>query len=233
MNALGLAAPNRIRCQRAAVARPYRGSLRLRGLVVDKEQSAAERFWAKVDRSGGPDACWPWLGYRHKNYGQWRAFERDRNRYSYRVAYEYLVGRVPDGLVLDHLCRNPPCCNPRHLEPVTPRENVMRGNPSPITLNAAKTACSRGHAFTPENTYVSRGGRYCRTCRRLNDIRRRERGYSINVNRLALVLHDLEWNCPADCGDDEAAAAKLHERDAAAIASEYTRASVPPTSTED
>ncbi len=89
--------------------------------------------------------------------------------YPHKVAYEELVGTVPEGAELDHLCRVRACCNPAHLEPVTHRENVERGG-SLTNDNAAKTACSRGHAFTPENTAIQTypDGRFmrrrCRAC---------------------------------------------------------------------
>jgi hypothetical protein len=97
--------------------------------------------------------------------------------------YELMVGPIPDGYDLDHLChtsapdcrqgrrcQHRACCNPAHLEPVTSRENTLRGS-SVVALNAAKTHCQRGHEFTPENTYPAQArpgviGRGCRTCRR-------------------------------------------------------------------
>jgi hypothetical protein len=80
--------------------------------------------------------------------------------------WEHLVGPVPDGLELDHLCRNPGCVNPDHLEPVTHKENMLRGfNPS--ATNARKTHCHKGHFFDAENTYIATtGARRCRTCLR-------------------------------------------------------------------
>jgi hypothetical protein len=163
MNSYGLAAPNQIRCQRAASTRPAGGSLRLRGLVVDKvcahcggdlpvrsdrhipipvqkycsraccheafrsRQSLEDRFWPKVDQSGGPDSCWPWLNRRKDGYGM---FSRDRVTQvrAHRVAYELVVGPIPAGLTLDHLCVVRHCVNPAHLEPVTAIENVVRGH---------------------------------------------------------------------------------------------------------
>ena len=121
-----------------------------------------QRFWSKVDRG---DGCWAWLGTpTEKGYG--RLDVDGRFWMAHRYSYTLLVGPIPDGLQIDHLCRNRLCVNPAHLEPVTQRENIVRGI-SPAAMNASKTHCKRGHEFTPENTGVdASGGRYCRTCKR-------------------------------------------------------------------
>ncbi len=88
---------------------------------------------------------------------------------AHRFAYELLVGLIPVGLQIDHLCRNPSCCNPTHMEPVLPTENLRRGF-SPSALNARKTHCKHGHEFTEENTYIrpsTSGWRVCKECARL------------------------------------------------------------------
>lgn len=86
------------------------------------------------------------------------------------VVYEALVGNVPEGLELDHLCRNTICVNPDHLEPVTHRENLLRSPTFVGKVTGARTHCSRGHRFTEENTRerTDGGGRACRTCQREN-----------------------------------------------------------------
>lgn len=86
----------------------------------------AERFWSKVDRDGGPDCCWPWLAARANGYGKF--YVDGRMVRAHRFAYELLVGPIPEGLVLDHLCAVTFCVNPAHLEPVTQRENARRGD---------------------------------------------------------------------------------------------------------
>lgn len=116
------------------------------------------RMWARIDKRG-PNECWPWTGVIGRDgYGKFRGTSAQRE------VYQALVGLIPDGLELDHLCRNRSCVNPAHLEPVTHRENGAR---SPLwggTINSAKTHCKRGHPFDAANTYRVRGRRSCRAC---------------------------------------------------------------------
>jgi len=130
-----------------------------------------ERFWSKVDAVGD---CWEWTGARNAGgYGRyWRGAGRGA-RFAHVVAYELVYGPVPTGLVLDHLCRNPRCVNPDHLEAVTTRVNIVVRGVGPIAANARKTHCKRGHAFDAVNTYVirkknGRVGRACRACQRVS-----------------------------------------------------------------
>jgi hypothetical protein len=132
-----------------------------------------ERFFAKV---GGPDAngCWPWLASRKWGYG---CFSLDGGKVqvrAHRYAYEVLVGPIPSGLQIDHLCRNRACCNPDHLEPVTGAVNNLRGE-GIAARNARKTHCLNGHEFTSENTYRVKGGRACKPCQLRRDRERKER----------------------------------------------------------
>lgn len=127
-----------------------------------------------IDRNGPvpanrPDLgpCWVWTGRTDAlGYGKMRGDGREV--LTHRWGYEHFVGPVPDGLELDHLCRNPACCNyERHLEPVTRRENQLRGETLAARL-AARTACSKGHPYTPENTYYNSrdNARQCKACNR-------------------------------------------------------------------
>ena len=84
---------------------------------------------------------------------------------AHRVVYEHFHGPIPVGLQLDHLCRVHNCVNPDHLEPVTSKENLHRGD-THAARNAAKTHCPKQHEYTPANTYVYQGKRLCRECRR-------------------------------------------------------------------
>lgn len=135
-------------------------------------ERSTERFWVKVDRRRD-DECWEWQGALEDGYGVLR-----RNGLApraHRFAYELLVGPIPDGLTLDHLCENTRCVNPAHLEPVMNGVNNLRGN-SPWALNAKKTHCVNGHPLSGENLrLVSGGARACKTCVRENTRRWRAR----------------------------------------------------------
>jgi hypothetical protein len=123
--------------------------------------STSERFFAKIAISGD---CWVWTGSRGSNgYGQF--FFEGRLRKAHRVSYAMAVGPIPTGLDLDHLCRNRACVRPSHLEPVTRRENLIRGAGF-IAKQAAQTHCLRGHPLFGENLYRrANGKRECRVCR--------------------------------------------------------------------
>lgn len=111
--------------------------------------------------------CWLWTGALNLwGYGVIGDGTReDNNSLVHRAAYEEFVGPIPDGLDLDHLCRNRMCCNPDHLEPVTRAENVARGDRSTGWADELKT-CKRGHPWVEENTRRSAKQRHCRTCER-------------------------------------------------------------------
>lgn len=127
-------------------------------------RTPAERFASKIVKTAG--GCWLWTGKKTNGYGQLSV--DGRYVYAMRWAYEQLHGPMPPGIEPDHLCRKRSCVNPAHAEPVTRRENLLRGD-TVTARHAAKTACPQGHPYSLENTYAYRGQRHCRTCRRAHN----------------------------------------------------------------
>jgi hypothetical protein len=123
------------------------------------------RFVAKIRLADGTsDGCWLWTGAKHKfGYGCF-AVVRCRSKSAHRVAYLLRHGSIPDGCVLDHLCRTPACVNPAHLEAVSQRTNVQRAV-GMGAYNAGKTHCPAGHRYSDDNTYRHGSRRACRLCR--------------------------------------------------------------------
>jgi hypothetical protein len=118
-------------------------------------------FWKKVRKT---PSCWIWTS--RKNAGGYGIFYvNGRGMPAHRYSYELVAGPIPDGLHLDHLCRNRCCVNPAHLEPVTCAINVHRGF-GPAALNALAEHCPQGHQYDEANTYHYKGRRYCRACLR-------------------------------------------------------------------
>lgn len=125
------------------------------------------RFWNKVIFTTD---CWEWQGGKDKRgYGRFCMHYKLYN--PHRVSYELYKGKIPNGLQIDHLCRNTSCVNPKHLEAVTQQENISRG----ISANKSKTHCPQGHEYSKENTYKHGGFRHCKTCNRLAVIKRRSK----------------------------------------------------------
>jgi hypothetical protein len=126
-------------------------------------ESDRRRFWIKVD-IGGPAGCWNWTaGLSAKGYGKfgWCGSAWYAHRWSYAL---HTGAPVPTDLVIDHLCRNPACVNPSHMEAVTHEENISRGTPAMSKI----THCPQGHEYTPENTcryQSSADGKWRRQCR--------------------------------------------------------------------
>jgi hypothetical protein len=120
------------------------------------------RFWQKVEKT---DSCWLWTaGLFTAGYGLF--WDGERTVGAHRFSYELLVGVIPDGMVLDHLCRVHSCVNPSHLEPVTHRENILRGDGIPAR-RARQTHCLNGHELVGENIYrvsTRPNVRHCRAC---------------------------------------------------------------------
>lgn len=121
------------------------------------------RFLARVevDTSTG---CWEWMGYR-----DWRGYPRLGRRHAHRVAYEMFVGPIPDGLHIDHLCRNVSCVFHGHLEAVTQAENNRRQ----WAARGRATRCRRGHAYAEHGVRDRKGYFVCAACRRESAAARR------------------------------------------------------------
>lgn len=129
-----------------------------------------KQWWERFTVS--ETGCWEWSASCTKaGYGQ--VMVGGKQRYSHRLFYERFKGPIPEGLQLDHLCRNKRCCNPSHLEVVTGRVNVRRST-APPAANAVATHCLNGHAFTEANTFTYSGKygpkRQCRECKRLRQL---------------------------------------------------------------
>ena len=133
-----------------------------------------DRLMARVNMTAG---CWEWTGYVHPTTGYGMFTVRSiGTRPAHRWVYESVVGAVPAGMELDHLCRNRMCVRPDHLEPVTRHENIMRGDGPAMTRAraAARATCRNGHPWDEGNTARNPdGSRRCRACTR--DIARRYR----------------------------------------------------------
>lgn len=122
--------------------------------------------WADIQtRTRKIRGCWVWTGAPNsEGYGTVRY--EGRMWKAHRLFYTMLVGPIPEGLTLDHTCRRRLCVRPEHLEPVTQRVNVLRGQ-STAAKRARQTHCKRNHPFNAVNTHVTKQGyRKCRVCDR-------------------------------------------------------------------
>lgn len=170
-----------------------------------------ERIRSKIEVQD--DGCWIWTANRlPKGYGQlgWEG----ATRYSHRVVYELLVGPIPKGLQIDHLCRVRECCNPAHLEPVTCQENLRRGMGG-TGVNARKTHCIHGHEFTPENTYHPPKRPHVRGCKSCGLDRQRKSYWKLQTGRG--LLTSGAGRGTADLGAEADAIAGGEYRDASAL----------------
>jgi hypothetical protein len=164
---------NGIQGSGGAANAPDRGTMEVTMLRREYTPADVARFWAKVEKQ--PDGCWVWVASRDA-WGYGHFGHRRVIRSAHRCAYEIAVGPIPDGLTIDHLCRNPACVNPAHLEPVTMTENLRRGM-SPSAIHARQTHCIHGHSFDERNTRIVENPyrRVCRACERARAARYRQR----------------------------------------------------------
>lgn len=132
------------------------------------KKSSVFRFLNNIDRT---ENCWNWNGYIDPNgYGR-IGIAAGKTIGAHVFSYNFYKGIIPDGLHLDHLCRNRKCVNPNHLEPVTSTENILRGE-CPAAQNKRKIYCIRGHKLTQDNLYITRRknrkdiSRTCKICQR-------------------------------------------------------------------
>lgn len=143
-----------------------------------------------------PIDCWLWVGSCSKTHGNTYGYftvptgtRRSRTVSAHRYSYRLFKGAIPKGFVIDHICRNGLCVNPDHLEAVTNKENILRGN-GVCANNARKTSCYRGHLLVDENLRIGpKGGRVCRQC---------EREY--NAKRPNRSSHKILSLSPSRCG---------------------------------
>ena len=146
---------------------PHYENWRRTGDPIPCHQSLYSAWWDRVDFA--VSGCWNWTGATaERGYGLVYNPQTKRFVRAHRRVYEMCVGPIPDGLEIDHLCRNPRCINPDHLEPVTHVENCLR---SPIMGQGqtTKTHCPAGHPYEGENLYIfPNGARACRTCQRVH-----------------------------------------------------------------
>lgn len=180
-----------------------------------RRPSPEERFWQRVDKNGPQSdvggRCWTWTGAK-SSLGYGRVTIHRKTWLTHRYAYTLIVGEIPNGLELDHLCRNASCCNPGHLEPVTHRENMLRGN-GMSGRHARSTHCVRGHPRSPENTRVDANGwRHCIPCLKIRSDERRKRvGDRRAVDRIVVAERD-NWTCGI-CGNGIDPEAPFHLED--------------------
>lgn len=144
-------------------------------LKISRSRGTIHPLIRFVSQTKLAEGCWEWLGPRNRGgYGTFGIGSRTdgsrRTILAHRFAYESLVGSIPEGLELDHLCRNHSCVNPAHLEPVT--DLVQSSSSRRVNWESLKTHCPKGHPYSGVN---SKGARICRICQRESELRYEEK----------------------------------------------------------
>ena len=164
-----MGAPTETRTQDSWSKSPLLYQLSYRGVTMLGHPALSWRFWEKVRVAAS--GCWEWTAaiIQTSGYGQFQSARPSTSVLTHRIAYEALVGAIPEGLTIDHLCRNKLCCNPDHLEPVTRGENSRRA-----IMQNRPTRCPHGHEYAPENTITKHraDGQVNRTCRTCTEARK-------------------------------------------------------------
>lgn len=149
--------------------------------IIEFTKNIEQKFKAIEDDNG----CWNYDGYKSKGgYGVY--WNGRTGNLVHRISYENFIGPIPNGLVIDHLCRNRACINPKHLEPVSQSINCVRGD-SASTRNRAKTHCQFGHEFNTINSRIKSKSRDCRICAKFR-ARAKRRGLSLKEYIIKGVL---------------------------------------------
>ena len=168
------------------------------------DERLPKRFWSKVTLDA-VSGCWLWsaaLSHADDDGGYGVFWFNGKLQRAHRVSYAELVGPIPKGLTLDHLCRVRQCVNPSHLEPVSDRTNILRGSGA-SAINYRKTSCKHGHPLIEENLFnLKRGWRSCKACdkrykrersnEQINRKRKKDREY-YKENREAIRVNQRRY----------------------------------------
>ena len=173
------------------------GHLRIDGRTLRDTALARLEAAGLLGRAQWERGCLIWGGSLRKGYG--RFWIGDKHIPAHRAAYEIVIGPIPTGLTLDHLCRTRPCIWPFHMEPVTSRVNTLRGAGLPA-VNAIKTHCKRGHLFDEENTrrFPMPSGRFGRGCRACQAAWHKENGHRYRTRSNAKRIEKAQLQRAAD-----------------------------------
>ena len=132
--------------------------------MIDLSESLIKRFWSYVEQIPFHE-CWEWTGFKLGGYGRISTTKNGPRLLAHRVSLEVNGQKLIPGLVVDHICRNKGCVNPRHLRQVSQRTNVIENSSSRAAKNAQKTHCKYGHSLIPENIFKNSKKPWLRQCK--------------------------------------------------------------------